>query len=124
MATAEILCRFGHHPDAAIDFCIEVEVLQGMIFDVTRRLTSDDPDTLRRRIEVALSRQFLDQNARDAGRLLAAEGRKLLAFMGAEECRETARKLRDHRDRNGDCNAIAQAIFWEAKAAEFEKAYL
>lgn len=27
------LCRFGHHPDPAIDFCIEVEKLQSRLFD-------------------------------------------------------------------------------------------
>lgn len=28
-ATAEELGRFGHHPDPATDFCVEVEALQG-----------------------------------------------------------------------------------------------
>lgn len=27
------LGRFGHHPNPAIDFCIEVEALQGRLFD-------------------------------------------------------------------------------------------
>lgn len=35
----ERLGRFGHHPDPAIDFCIEVETLQGEIFDLGRGLT-------------------------------------------------------------------------------------
>lgn len=32
----------------------------------------------------------------------------------ANECLKTARDLRDNS--NGDCNAIAQAIYWEGKA--------
>ena len=27
------LAQFGHHPDPAIDFCIEVEALEGMAYD-------------------------------------------------------------------------------------------
>lgn len=27
------LGRFGHHPDPAIDFCVEVEVIEGMAYD-------------------------------------------------------------------------------------------
>ena len=26
--------RFGHHPDPAIDFCVEVEVIDGEVYDV------------------------------------------------------------------------------------------
>lgn len=37
-APKERLERFGHHPDAAIDFCIEVECLQGLAFDVRHGL--------------------------------------------------------------------------------------
>lgn len=29
----ETLGRFGHHPDPAIDFCVEVEVLEGIAYD-------------------------------------------------------------------------------------------
>jgi hypothetical protein len=31
MTTA--LGRFGHHPDPAIDFCVEVEILQGQAYE-------------------------------------------------------------------------------------------
>jgi hypothetical protein len=31
MTTA--LGRFGHHPDPAIDFCVEVEILQGQTYE-------------------------------------------------------------------------------------------
>jgi len=30
METTEKLARFGHHPDPAIDFCIEVEEIEAM----------------------------------------------------------------------------------------------
>lgn len=33
MTTATTLGRFGHHPDPAIDFCVEVEALEGMAID-------------------------------------------------------------------------------------------
>jgi len=29
----ERTCRFGHHPDPAIDFCIEVEAIQGEAYN-------------------------------------------------------------------------------------------
>lgn len=32
--TNEKLGLFGHHPEPAYDFCVEVEVLQGMVYDV------------------------------------------------------------------------------------------
>lgn len=28
------LGRFGHHPDPAIDFCVEVDAIEGMVYDV------------------------------------------------------------------------------------------
>ena len=30
----EQLGRFGHHPDPAADFCVEVEVLEGLVYEV------------------------------------------------------------------------------------------
>jgi len=27
------LGRFGHHPDPAVDFCVEVEILQGQAYE-------------------------------------------------------------------------------------------
>lgn len=32
--TSEALGRFGHHPDVAIDYCVEVEFLEGLWRDV------------------------------------------------------------------------------------------
>lgn len=34
MTTTETLGRFGHHPDPATDFCVEVEVLEGADFNI------------------------------------------------------------------------------------------
>jgi hypothetical protein len=31
--TTEQLGRFGHHPDPAIDFCVEVEELEGLAYN-------------------------------------------------------------------------------------------
>lgn len=33
--------RFGHHPDPACDFCIEVETLEGMLFDAKHGIAAD-----------------------------------------------------------------------------------
>lgn len=33
MMTME-LGRFGHHPDPATDFCVEVEEIEGLVYDV------------------------------------------------------------------------------------------
>lgn len=37
----EKLGRFGHHPDPAIDFCVEVDYLKGMQYDVGCRRASE-----------------------------------------------------------------------------------
>ena len=29
------LARFGHHPDPAIDFCCEVDAIEGLAYDVS-----------------------------------------------------------------------------------------
>jgi hypothetical protein len=34
------LGRFDHHPDPAIDFCIEVDCIEGIAFDVAHQLES------------------------------------------------------------------------------------
>lgn len=124
MSETETLGRFGWHPEPATDFCVEVEALQGAIYDATHDM-GGDPLALLRRIEVALSTNWLDQDARNAARSLARDGAKLLAYIGqpdhvkvAEACRRTARELRENS--KGDCNAITQAMHWDRKAAEFE----
>jgi hypothetical protein len=38
----EKLGRFGHHPDPAIDFEVEVETIQGLLYDATLGVTSLD----------------------------------------------------------------------------------
>lgn len=43
----EKLGRFGHHPDPAIDFCVEVESLEGLAFDVERGMEERQPIALR-----------------------------------------------------------------------------
>lgn len=39
----ERLGRFGHHPDPAIDFCVEVECLEGLAYDITVGLQGREP---------------------------------------------------------------------------------
>jgi len=52
------LCRFGHHPDAAIDFCIEVEEIEAIAACARLGLTGfgheQDRETLDSRIERAM----------------------------------------------------------------------
>lgn len=46
------LGRFDHHPDPAIDFCIEVEELEGMAYNVSVGL--DERQSVARRINRAM----------------------------------------------------------------------
>lgn len=73
--TAESIGRFGHHPDPAIDFCIEVDALEGMAIDVRAGL--DDAEAFKARLSRALEfRVGGDEGAvraKDALRKLAAE---------------------------------------------------
>lgn len=77
------LGRFGHHPDPAIDFCVEVETLQGELFDracglAEGRLTYKE---MRVRFDAALS--FIvggDLNAIAAKDELRALDRELRHF--------------------------------------------
>ena len=46
------LGRFNHHPEPAIDFCIEVEEIEAMA--INRRIGFDPEPTLDKRIERAL----------------------------------------------------------------------
>lgn len=61
--------QFGHHPDPAIDFCVEVEELQGMAYN--RNVGFDLEPTLDSRIERAMQfRAGGDIGAIDAKHLL------------------------------------------------------
>lgn len=70
------LGRFGHHPDPANDFCIEVEAIQGQLFDATHGISKPgtEPvtiDTVRNRIERAMDfRVGADEIAVSAKQLL------------------------------------------------------
>lgn len=52
MQTQEKLARFGHHPDPATDFCVEVEVIEGEVYDASVGMA--DADKVRDRISRAL----------------------------------------------------------------------
>ena len=43
MDTHERLGRFGHHPDPAIDFCVEVEALEGEAHNIAVGFTNGTP---------------------------------------------------------------------------------
>ncbi|HAU75600.1 MAG TPA: hypothetical protein DCW88_08710, partial [Agrobacterium sp.] len=58
--TPEKVGRFGHHPEPAIDFCIEVEALEGHLFDAKHGIgkPGHEPrridDEFRRRVSSAM----------------------------------------------------------------------
>lgn len=37
------LGRFGHHPDPAVDFCVEVDEIEGLVYDARHGLTEYKP---------------------------------------------------------------------------------
>lgn len=51
---AEALGRFGHHPNPAIDFCVEVEELMSIATDRKLGVSNPDDRTLERRVERAM----------------------------------------------------------------------
>jgi hypothetical protein len=48
--TIHSLARFGHHPDPAIDFCVEVEEIQSIVHDRSIGFGNPDDATLGDRI--------------------------------------------------------------------------
>jgi hypothetical protein len=76
----ERLGRFGHHPDPAIDFCIEVEELQSI--HLNRMIDFENDPALETRVEKAIDfRVGADLNAIDAKRIL----RGIYAALRTEE---------------------------------------
>lgn len=49
------LGRFGHHPDPTIDFCVEVEEIDAIHYDVRTGIAKDKEDERNRRISRAMS---------------------------------------------------------------------
>lgn len=56
-AATEKLGRFGHHPDPAIDFCVEVEVLENEALNHSIGFMNDTPSRheIRNRIDRAMT---------------------------------------------------------------------
>lgn len=52
---SEQLGKFGHHPDPAIDFCVEVEELMSIATDRKLGFPNPDDDSLARRVECAMN---------------------------------------------------------------------
>lgn len=64
MITIEPLGRFGHHPDPAVDFCVEVEELEAINYDRKHGIANPGTDTLFHRANAAMDfRVGGDQNA-------------------------------------------------------------
>ena len=67
----EKLGRFGHHPDPAIDFCVEVEEIQAIAED--RKIGFANPDNFKLEDRIFRAMQFNvggDENAVSAKALL------------------------------------------------------
>ncbi len=64
---------FGHHPDPAVDFCVEVDEIEGMTFNAMHKLDPKKPveDKIFRASQAG---PFIDGNAQKARkRLLVCE---------------------------------------------------
>jgi hypothetical protein len=51
---SEKLGRFGHHPDPAIDYCVEVEELMSIATDRKRGFANPDDGSLEKRVGRAM----------------------------------------------------------------------
>lgn len=69
--TSEKLARFNHHPHPAIDFCVEVEILEGMLYDLENNIGDVSLDKLSQRIYRATA-------FRVGGDLIAVSAKRIL----------------------------------------------
>lgn len=70
----ETLGRFGHHPDPAIDFCVEVEEIEALVCDATNGIRDCGSEAVHRIGRAMDFRVGGDQGAVDAkGRLRELE---------------------------------------------------
>ena len=80
-ATEARLGRFDHHPDPAIDFCVEVEVLQGLVYEAQFGMIPAAP--VFERIDRAMSfRVGGDLHAIAAKEMLRSAERQLIFSRG------------------------------------------
>lgn len=74
------LGRFDHHPDPAVDYCVEVDALEGMAYDVGVGLASRE-EFEARIFRASMFRPMIDANALDARRaLLALEDKMAVSY--------------------------------------------
>ena len=72
------LARFDHHPDPAIDFCVEVEELQSIAWDRAHGLSNPDDAELEERVAFAMQfRVGGDEGAVNAKGLLRSISRSI-----------------------------------------------
>ena len=65
---------FGHHPHPAIDFCVEVDAIEGRVYDARHGLTPFKP------VE---ERVFKAMQFRLGGELVAVQAKERLRIAGA-----------------------------------------
>lgn len=75
----EKLGRFGHHPDPAIDFCVEVEIIENEWLNIQIGFAKGTPtkDELGKRLSEAM-------NFRVGGELNAIAAKQLLRSLDAD----------------------------------------
>lgn len=109
--------RFGHHPEPAIDFCIEVEALEGHLFDAKHGIgkPGHEPrkvdDDFRRRVSNAMD--FIvggDQIAIAAKATLRALSAQVQEV--AEEVKEAATEVISAHE----CGMLRQTSWWQNAA--------
>jgi hypothetical protein len=80
-AETEQLGRFGHHPDPAIDFCVEVECIEGMTYDASVGLQT--PSTVKQRVDRAMTFRVGGDEGCVAAKQIVRDCDQRLRAMGA-----------------------------------------
>lgn len=83
MTHEERLARFGHHPDPVIDFCVEVEAFEGILFDIEHEIQTITPELLSRMDKAMAFHPFLNPGAINAKGILRELDRKLTSLIPA-----------------------------------------
>ena len=90
----EKLGRFGHHPDPAIDYCVEVEAIGGMTYDACAEQAMPALAEVSKRIDRAMDfRVGGDKDAVGAKHMLRVCERMTNTWTLATQCPEYRRQI-------------------------------
>ncbi len=111
------LGRFGHHPDPTIDFCVEVEEIDAIHYDVRTGIAKDKEDERNRRIARAMSfRVGGDEKAVAAKDRLRAIKREAAPPNPAAEVVARLREAADNIERARMSGIVENLAGWEQRA--------